>query len=96
MLSVKGLKVVLPAYAIAVTISGDARKFIVSGLPSLRPRKLRLYDVKIALPSPFVIPSVRFHCPMQGYVKGGVSYCFIRKDSRTLSPPETYFESRYS
>ena len=42
MLSVKGLKDVLPAYDIAVTISGDARKFMVSGLPSLRPRKLRL------------------------------------------------------
>lgn len=65
-LSVRGLKVVLPAYDIAVTISGDARKFMVSGLPSFRPRKLRLYDEKIALLSPFEIPSVRFHWPMQG------------------------------
>src|SRR5277367_2113226 len=40
MLSVRGLNVVLPAYDMAVTISGDARKFIVSGFPSLRPRKL--------------------------------------------------------
>lgn len=40
--SVKGLKDVDPAYDIAVTISGEARKFMVSGLPSFRPRKLRL------------------------------------------------------
>ena len=40
--SVSGLKVVLPAYDIAVTISGEARKFIVDGLPSFRPLKLRL------------------------------------------------------
>ena len=40
--SVRGLNVVLPAYDMAVTISGDARKFMVSGFPSLRPRKLRL------------------------------------------------------
>jgi hypothetical protein len=66
MLSVKGLKVVVPANAIAVTISGEARKFIVSGLPSFRPRKFRLYDVKIALLSPFETPSVLCHIPMQG------------------------------
>ena len=42
MVSVSGLKVVLPAYVRAVTSSGDARKFIVAGFPSLRPRKLRL------------------------------------------------------
>lgn len=66
MLSVNGLKVVVPANAIAVTISGEARKFIVSGLPSFRPRKFRLYDVKIALLSPFETPSVLCHIPMQG------------------------------
>ena len=61
MLSVKGLKLVEPAYDMAVTISGEARKFMVSGLPSFRPRKFRLYEVKIALLSPFETPSVRFH-----------------------------------
>ena len=50
----------------AVTSSGLARKFMVSGLPSLRPRKLRLYDEKMALLSPLATPSVRFHWPMQG------------------------------
>ena len=39
---------------------------MVSGLPSLRPRKLRLYEVKMALLSPLEMLSVRFHCPMQG------------------------------
>lgn len=33
----------------AVTISGEARKFIVSRLPSFRPLKLRLKEVKIAV-----------------------------------------------
>lgn len=41
-LSVIGLKVVEPEYDIAVINSGDARKFIVARLPSLRPGKLRL------------------------------------------------------
>jgi hypothetical protein len=64
--SVIGLKVVEPEYDIAVMSSGEARKFIVARLPSLRPGKLRLYEVKIALDSPFFTSSVRFHCPMQG------------------------------
>ena len=42
MASINGLKVVLPANDIAVTISGEARKFIVDGFPSFRPLKLRL------------------------------------------------------
>lgn len=50
----------------AVTSSGDARKFMVLRLPSLRPGKLRLYDVKMALFSSLGTSSVRFHCPMQG------------------------------
>lgn len=50
----------------AVTISGEARKFMVSGLPSFRPRKFRLYEVKMALLSPFSTPSVRLHCPIHG------------------------------
>ena len=40
--SVSGLKVVLPVYDIEVTISGEARKFIVQGLPSFRPLKFIL------------------------------------------------------
>ena len=61
MLSVMGLKVVEPEYVIAVMSSGEARKFIVARLPSLRPGKLRLYDVNMALDSPFLTSSVRFH-----------------------------------
>ena len=49
-----------------MTISGEARKLIVEGLPSLRPLKLRLYEEKMALVSPLLTPSVRFHCPIQG------------------------------
>ena len=62
--SVIGLKESFPEKAIAVTIVGDARKFIVSLLPSLRDLKLRLNDVRIAFSSPFL--SSRLHCPMQG------------------------------
>lgn len=65
MLSVMGLNVVDPEYVMAVMSSGDARKFIVARLPSLRPGKLRLYDVRMALASPFLTPSVRVHCPNQ-------------------------------
>ena len=46
--SVIGLKESFPEKAIAVTTVGDARKFIVSLLPSLRDLKLRLKDVKMA------------------------------------------------
>jgi len=61
-----GLKSIRPEYTIAVTNSGDARKFIVSGLPSFLARKLRLNEVRIAFVSPFLTPSVRFHCPIHG------------------------------
>ena len=46
--SVMGLKESLPEKAIAVTTVGEARKFIVSLLPSLRDLKFRLKDVKMA------------------------------------------------
>jgi hypothetical protein len=59
--SVIGLKVVVPAKDIAVTSSGEARKFMVPLLPSFRAGKFLLYEVKMALTSPFWIPSVRFH-----------------------------------
>lgn len=45
--------------------SGEARKFIVARLPSLRPGKLRLYDVKMALGSPFLTSSVLVHCLLE-------------------------------
>lgn len=53
--------------------SGEARKFMVARLPSLRPGKLRLYEVKMALASPFLVPSVRFHCPNHGLAKALVN-----------------------
>eukprot|EP00958_Prasinococcus_capsulatus_P028596 scaffold7020_cov430-Prasinococcus_capsulatus_cf.AAC.3 len=40
--SVSGLKVILPAIVMAVTISGDATKAWVAGFPSFRAAKLRL------------------------------------------------------
>jgi hypothetical protein len=43
--SVRGLNRKSPANAIAVTISGEATKAWVAGLASLRPVKLRLYEV---------------------------------------------------
>ena len=46
--SVKGLKESLPENAMAVTIVGDARKFIVLLFPSFLDLKLRLKLVKIA------------------------------------------------
>ena len=58
--SVIGLKESFPEKAIAVTTVGDARKFIVSLLPSLRDLKLRLKEVRIAFSSPCL--SSRFHC----------------------------------
>lgn len=63
MLSVMGLNVVDPEYVMAVMSSGEARKFIVARLPSFRPGKFRLYEVKMALASPFLTPSVRVHWP---------------------------------
>jgi hypothetical protein len=42
---VSGLKRRSPAKAKAVTLSGEATKACVAGLASLRPVKLRLYDV---------------------------------------------------
>lgn len=47
--SVMGLNESFPENAIAVTIVGEARKFIVSRLPSLRDLKLRLKEVRIAI-----------------------------------------------
>lgn len=44
----RGLKLRDPENAIAVTSSGEARKFIVFRLPSLRALKLRLKDVRMA------------------------------------------------
>lgn len=52
--SVRGLKVRSPAKAKAVTISGEATKACVAGLASLRPVKLRLYEVMMELASPFL------------------------------------------
>ena len=43
-----GLKESLPENAMAVTIVGEARKFIVSLLPSFRDLKFRLKEVRIA------------------------------------------------
>lgn len=43
-----GLKLSLPENAMAVTTSGDARKFIVCRFASLRPLKLRLNEVRMA------------------------------------------------
>jgi len=43
--SVRGLKESEPAKERAVTISGEATKAWVAGLASLRPVKLRLYEV---------------------------------------------------
>ena len=48
MLSVIGLNDSLPENAIAVTMVGDARKFIVSPFPSFRDLKFLLKLVKIA------------------------------------------------
>ena len=48
-----------------MTISGEARKALVSGLPSLRPAKLRLKDSMIEL-GLVMSPVVRCHWPMQG------------------------------
>ena len=56
--SVSGLNDSLPASASAVTISGLAMKFIVVGWPSMRPGKLRLYDVTMVF-GPLAPP--RFH-----------------------------------
>ena len=46
--SVSGLKLRSPAKAIAVTMSGEATKACVAGFASLRPVKLRLYEVMTA------------------------------------------------
>ncbi len=49
MVSVIGLKLSEPEKAIAVTSSGEARKFMVRKLPSLRALKLRLKEVRMAV-----------------------------------------------
>lgn len=63
--SLRGSKSVRPAKAMAVTISGEAKKLRVLALPSLRALKLRLNEVKIAFSS-LLAMSVRFHWPMHG------------------------------
>jgi hypothetical protein len=57
--SVIGLKESFPENAMAVTIVGEARKFIVRLLPSFLDLKLRLKEVRMAFSSPFL--SSRFH-----------------------------------
>jgi hypothetical protein len=54
-----------PSTSQPLTISGDATKACVAGLPSLRAAKLRLKLVMMELASPLAT-SVRFHCPMHG------------------------------
>jgi hypothetical protein len=49
MLSVMGLKDSFPENAMAVTVVGDARKFMVFRFPSLRALKFRLKEVTIAV-----------------------------------------------
>ena len=83
-----GLNVRSPLMAMAMTISGEARKALVSGLPSLRPAKLRLKDsmMELGVLSPLRLPIVRFHWPMQGpqAVARTVAWSFS-KTSRTPS-----------
>ena len=69
-----------------MTISGEARKFIVDGLPSLRPLKLRLYEVKMALVSSLETPSVRCHWPIHG----------PQALARTMPPAEENVSSVFS
>mmetsp|Transcript_6284 Transcript_6284/g.25241 ORF Transcript_6284/g.25241 Transcript_6284/m.25241 type:complete len:316 (-) Transcript_6284:976-1923(-) len=65
--SLVGLKVSEPASVRAVTISGEATKACVLGLPSLRAAKLRLNDEMIELGSCLVLStSERTHWPMHG------------------------------
>lgn len=63
--SVTGLKSKRPAILSAVTNSGDVTKACVAGFASLRPVKLRLYEVTIVFLSPFLM-SLRSHCPIHG------------------------------
>lgn len=61
--SVRGLNEREPPKAMAVTISGEARKFMVLGFPSLREAKLRLNEERIVLVC--LVDdgrSVLFHC----------------------------------
>ncbi len=51
--SVSGLKFNVPAIDNATTRSGEVTNEWVAGFASLRPVKLRLYDDKIELASPF-------------------------------------------
>ena len=60
-----GLKSRRPDRTMAVTSSGDVTKACVAGLASLRPVKLRLYEVTIVFFSPF-FTSCLFHWPIQG------------------------------
>jgi hypothetical protein len=64
-LSFVGSKLRVPAIDSAVTSSGDVTNAWVAGLASLRPVKLRLYDVTMVFFSPF-LTSLRSHWPMQG------------------------------
>ena len=49
--SVTGLKFISPEYIMAVTISGEVKKFMVFLLPSFLARKFLLNEVKMALKS---------------------------------------------
>ena len=51
---VRGSKSKVPAKVSATVISGDVTNPCVAGLASLRPVKLRLYDVTIVFFSPFL------------------------------------------
>ena len=59
-----GLKSRRPANASIVTSSGEVTNACVSGLPSLRFAKFRLYDVTMVFFTPGGIR--RFHWPMHG------------------------------
>ena len=71
-----------PVSANPMTVSGDATKAWVSGLPSLRDVKLRLNDVMMELRSPFCT-SCLFHCPMHG----------PQALARTVPPTDSSFAS---
>ncbi len=65
--SVIGLKFESPEYIIAVTISGEVKKFIVFLLPSFLALKFLLKEVQIELVSlDFLSISTRSHWPIHG------------------------------
>ncbi len=64
--SVSGLKSNLPAIAIAATISGDATKACVFGLPSALLEKFLLNECMILFFGAFIGSLYLAHCPIQG------------------------------